>query len=108
LCGARNDLSDQLDSFWLQITDKGTESRHVPAWVREARHGNQRVGNRHHDDRDGCGGALGRQDRWHSPQHDQINIQANEFRRQVREAPGTAGRAILDGDVLPLDVAEVP
>jgi hypothetical protein len=50
---------------------------------------------------------LGRQSRWRSPCHDHVKLQPNQLACEIGEPFSPAvGRAVLDHQVLPLDVPE--
>src|SRR4029453_14975749 len=62
---------------------------------------------RHHDG-DRVRDVLGYQCRRRTSGHDDVNLEPNQLGREVREPFRAAvGRAVLDHDVLPLDVPEL-
>src|SRR5262249_4518521 len=66
-CGTRYDLPDQLDAFWFQFADQPGKPSNVATRLRKTAHGNEGVGTRHNNNRDGRRGTLGREDCWRTP-----------------------------------------
>ena len=50
---------------------------------------------------------LGRLRRWPPPRHDEVSLEPNQVGREVREPVEVLGRAVLQGDLLALDPAQV-
>src|SRR5262249_46143984 len=67
--------------------------------------GTEGFGDRRHDHGDCRCGILDRQRRRRSSGHNQIDVRTNQLARHRRKALGaTIGRAIFDGEILPLDI----
>ena len=60
-----------------------------------------------HDDRNRAGGLLRGTDRGGSPADNHVHLEPDQFRREVGESLDLSlGKALLDDEVLPLDVAQ--
>jgi hypothetical protein len=108
---ARHRLAQQLDPFRDQFAGQGAQASDVSARARQPGDdtGHQRIAARGHHDGNRCGGILGRHHGGRPARHDQIDVETSQLGRELRKALGAAiGRAIVDDEVLALDVAEVP
>ena len=108
--GFRNHLPEQLDPFRVDLGDDGAHPGDVPAGSGEARDDALPTGSASPVMTTGMvrGRMLGRQGRLRPSRHDQVDLQSDELRGQARESLVAAvGRAVLDHEVLPLDVPEI-
>ena len=105
----RNQLFEEFNPFPGQLGAEGRHPGNIAPRVREARHDGMRVAHRRHHHGNGSGRVLGRPGGWRPPGHDQVDLETNQFGREVREPLGaTIRRPIFDDQVSPFDVAEVP
>src|SRR5262245_5619482 len=75
------------------------EAGEVAAGTREAdgEMGSDWIAGSHHDDRNRCRHILGRERCRRPPGYDQIDVAADQLRREVRETPSASiGQAIVD------------
>ena len=70
--------------------------------------GENGVATRRHHDGNRFRDVLGPQCRRRSPRHDDVNLEPHQLGREVRESFSAAvGRAVLDHEILPLNVPEL-
>jgi hypothetical protein len=87
------------------------ETCHISAGAREARHepGPERIGARRHHDRDRPSLLSDRRNRNICRCHDDVHLEAHQLTRQVGKSFGpTLGRAKLQDERFPVDMAKVP
>src|ERR1700694_1101386 len=103
-------LLEQLQSFSRQLGGDLGQPRNVAAGLRKALNKPtcDRITRRRHHNRDCLGRAFGCESVRRNGSHDNINVQADEIDREVREYVGSLLRiSVLNADVLSLDPSEV-
>ena len=109
--GSRKQFPEKLDPFCVELRDNGADPGDISTRVGEARDDSvpDGIGKPRNDDRNRRRRILGGQGRWRSPGQDQVHVQPNQFSRQSRVSFVSAvGRSVLDDEILPLDVSELP
>src|SRR5207302_7379642 len=108
---AGSEGAQQIDPLCLELTHQHGKARDIAARAREARDqsGLHRVCDRSGDDRNLSVSVLGRQSRGRAAGYDQIDVAPGQFGSELRVAAIAAlCRAILDEQVLALDITELP
>ena len=109
LARPRNDLSEEFNPFPCQFGAEGSHSGNVAPRTRIAPHEGMRVAHRRHNRWNRFGRLFGRPGGGCPPGHDQVDIETDQFGREVRESLGaTIRRPIFDHQISPFDVAPVP
>jgi hypothetical protein len=105
----RNQLFEEFNPFPHQLGAEGSHPRDIATRVREARHDGARVAHRRHNRWNCFGRFFGRPGGWRPPGQNQVDLETNQFGREVREPLGaTIRRPIFNDQVSPFDVAHVP
>src|SRR5262249_9922306 len=103
-------LPEQFDALAREFGDEGTEPCHITPGAREACNsaGVERLADRSHDHRNGCGSVFGCERRRRSSSHNDIDLGSNQFGRKLRETRRAAfNGSILNDVALTLDVTEL-
>src|SRR5215467_3077751 len=107
----RHCLLEQLEILCRQFRADEGESRQIPARVSQARREarSDRVSNSDEDDGHRRGQVPHRNGGRGAERHDHVEVQGSQVAREEEErVPPPLGKAMLDLQVLSLDVAEVP